>query len=239
LHKAAISNLTVKQQAKLKSPIKDVNERLNSVHKCFDPLNPLFSPGSRIVNHFPGRISFHSPLSSSDDNLFSHIQNLNNTFSSSQNSHNSIAVITDGGIKKSYIATVVAHIWSEYSVVKQLQIQAVNVTPIEVELMAIHISLIPAIEDNNIHDITVITDSISAASKVLESKVNPFQNMVIPVAYAIKLYLARDGRNRIHFWYCSSKGKWPRHKLVDDLSQTSFGHISTNFSTIPTVLKPD
>jgi len=52
--------------------------------------------------------------------------------------------------------------------------------------MAIHIGLIPAMEDNNIHNITVITDSISAASKVLESKVDPFQNMVIPIAYTIK-----------------------------------------------------
>ena len=39
--------------------------------------------------------------------------------------------------------------------------------------MAICISLIPTMEDNNIHDITVITDSISAASKILESKVDP------------------------------------------------------------------
>jgi len=61
-----------------------MNECLNSIHKYFNPLNPLFSPGSRIVDHFPSRISFHLPLSSLDDNLFSHIQNLNNTFSWSQ-----------------------------------------------------------------------------------------------------------------------------------------------------------
>jgi len=76
-------------------------------------------------------------------------------------------------------------------------------------------------EDNNIHDITVITDFISAASKVLESKVDPLQNIVIPMAYAIKLYLARDSRNRIHFWYCPGKAKWPRHKLVDNQVKAS------------------
>ena len=118
-----------------------------------------------------------------------------------------MTVIIDKGIKKSHVTTVVAYIWSEYSVVKQLQIQTINVTPIEAELMAIHIGLIPAMEDNNIHDITVITNSISAASKVLESKVDPLQNMVIPIVYAIKSYLFRDGRNRIHFWYYSSKAK--------------------------------
>ena len=179
LHKVATSKLTVKQQANLKSPIKDVNKYLNSVYKCFNPLNPLFSPSSRLVNHFPSRISFHSPLSSSEDDLFSHLQNLNNSFFSSQTSHNSTAIITDGSIKKSHIATAVAHIWSNNSVIKQLQIQAINVTSIEAKLMAIHIGFIPAMEINNIHNITVITNSIAAASKVLKSKVNSLQNLVI------------------------------------------------------------
>ena len=30
------------------------------------------------------------------------------------------------------------------------------------------------------------------------------------------MYLFRDGRNRIHFWYYPSKAEWPRHKLIDD-----------------------
>ena len=82
--------------------------------------------------------------------------------------------------------------------------------------MAIHIGLILAMKDNNIHDITVITNSISATSKVLESKVDPLQNMVIPVVYAIKSYLFKDSRNRIHFQYYPSKTEWPRHKLIDN-----------------------
>ena len=44
-HRFVTSNLTDKQQAKLKSPIKDVNECLNEVTSCFDPTHPLFSPG--------------------------------------------------------------------------------------------------------------------------------------------------------------------------------------------------
>ena len=87
-----------------------MNECLNSVHKYFDPLNPLFFPSLRIVNHFSGRISFHLSLFFSDDNLFSHIQNFNNTFSSSQTSHNSVAVITNEGIKKSHVTTVVLYL---------------------------------------------------------------------------------------------------------------------------------
>jgi len=81
--------------------------------------------------------------------------------------------------------------------------------------MAIHTGLIPAIEIDNIHNITVITDSIAAARKILESKVDPLQNMIIPLTSAIKSFFSKDSRNKIHFWYCPSKAKWPRHKLID------------------------
>ena len=59
----------MKQQANLKSPIKDVNEHLKSARNCFNPLNPLFFSGSQIVNHFSNRISFHSSSPSSDEDL--------------------------------------------------------------------------------------------------------------------------------------------------------------------------
>jgi len=71
--------------------------------------------------------------------------------------------------------------------------------------MAICTRLIPAIEIDDIHDITIITDSITTARKILESKVNLFQNIFIPLASAIKSFLSKDGRNKIHFWYCVTK----------------------------------
>ena len=91
-----------------------------------------------------------------------------------------------------------------------------NVISVEAKLMAIHIGLIPTIEHNDTHDIIIITDSIAATSKILESKVNPFQNIVIPLATKIKSFLNKDTKNAIHFWYCPSKAEWPRHKLVDN-----------------------
>jgi len=65
--------------------------------------------------------------------------------------------------------------------------------------MAIHTGLISAMEIDSIHDITVITDSIAAAKKILESKVDPLQNMFILLASAIKMFLSKDGRNKIRF----------------------------------------
>jgi len=76
-HKIATSKLTNKQRFNLKSPIKDVNKHLNGVREYFNLLFPLFSLGSRVVNHFPSRFSFHSPSSSSDKDLYYYLQNLN------------------------------------------------------------------------------------------------------------------------------------------------------------------
>jgi len=73
------------------------------------------------------------------------------------------------------------------------------VSPIKAELITIQTSLIPAMERDNIHDIIVITNSISAVRKILESKVDPLQNIFIPIVSAIKVYLKKDGRNKIHF----------------------------------------
>jgi len=206
----------MKQQANLKSPIKDVNEWLNSVRNCFNPLYSLFSPGSQIVDYFSSRISFHSPSSFSDEDLYQHLQSLNLVFRSSQVNHNSAAVIADRGVKKSHVATAAAHIWADNSVIKQLCVHSLNVTSIEAELMAIRTGIIPAMEIDNIHDITVITDSITAARKILKSKVDSLQNMFIPLAAAVKTFLSKDGSNKIRFWYYPSRAKWPRHKLVDD-----------------------
>jgi len=54
-------------------------------------------------------------------------------------------------------------------------------------------------EIDDIHNITIITDSITAARKILESKVDSLQNMFIPLASAIKSFFSKDGRNKIYF----------------------------------------
>jgi len=52
---------------KLWHPIKDINEYLNKIISCFNSTHTLFSPGSRVVNHFSSRITFHFPFSSSNE----------------------------------------------------------------------------------------------------------------------------------------------------------------------------
>jgi len=130
-------------------------------------------------------------------------------------SHN-IAIIADRGIKKSQVATAVAHIWTDNSIVQYLQVNSINVTSIEAKLMAICLGLIPAMKEENVHDIIIITNSIATAKKIFESKTDPLQNIFIPVTLAIDSFFRKDSRNKIQFWFCPSKAKWPKHKLIDN-----------------------
>jgi len=90
----------------LKSPIKDVNKCLNDINKCFNFLYSIFSPGSRVVDHFSSRITFYSPPSLSDDNFHHHLQKLNYAFNLSQILSHSTTVISNSSIKKSHVASV-------------------------------------------------------------------------------------------------------------------------------------
>jgi len=54
-------------------------------------------------------------------------------------------------------------------------------------------------EINNIYDIIIITNSITIARKILESKINFLQNIFILIASTIKAHLSKDGRNKIYF----------------------------------------
>jgi len=87
--------------------------------------------------------------------------------------------------------------------------------------MAIRTGLIPAMEIDNIHNITVITNSITTARKILKSKVDPLQSMFILLASTVKTFLSKDGRNKIHFWYCPNKAEWSRHKYINDQVKAS------------------
>jgi len=47
-------------------------------------------------------------------------------------------------------------------------------------------------EKENVHDIILITDSIVAAKKIFESKIDPLQNIFIPVTSAVNVRLANS-----------------------------------------------
>jgi len=96
-----------------------------------------------------------------------------------------------------------------------------NVTPVEAKLMAIHIGLSFALDSHDNCNITVITNSLVVARKIMESHVNSLQVVVAPLALKIKVFLSKNNYNTIQFWHCPNKAKWPRHQLIDRQAKES------------------
>jgi len=168
-----MANLTNKQQLRLKSSIKDINKRLTEIKDKFDLFHFIFFPGLRLVNHFSDRITFYSPESLNDEDLFIYTSNLNNTFRRSQTGPADITVITDGGVKANSSAAAVIHIWKDNTVINCLKAHATNITPLEAKLMAICIGLTSILDNNDIQCITVVTDSLVAGQKIINSGDQP------------------------------------------------------------------
>jgi len=76
-----------------------------------------------------------------------------------------------------------------------------NIMFVEAELIAICIGLIPTIDNKDIHNIIVIIDSITIASKILESQINPFQKIIILLVTRIRSFLSKDNRNAKETYY--------------------------------------
>jgi len=91
-----------------------------------------------------------------------------------------------------------------------------NIIVVEAKLMAMYIGLIPAMDNKNTCEILIITNAISAVSKILESQINPLQRIILSIADKLKSFLGKNSRNIIYFWQYPKKAEWPRHKLIDD-----------------------
>jgi len=166
-HKFALSNVTDKQMLKLKSPIKDINKRLNEIKDEFDLFHTIFHLGLRLVNHFSDRIVFHSPDSSNDKGLFAYSSKLSLAFKELQISSKVTTVISDGSVKALGSITAVAHIWKNNKVTAHLKAYTNNVSLLEAKLMAICIGLTSIVESLEIYQILIITDSLKAGKKII------------------------------------------------------------------------
>jgi len=78
-----------------------------------------------------------------------------------------------------------------------------------------------AFESSDTHQILVITDKLKAGKKIITLGDQYLQKSIIPIAENIQRFLEKDSQNSVHFWYCPSKLKWPRHALVDEEAKSS------------------
>jgi len=63
------------------------------------------------------------------------------------------------------VATTIAYIGKNNSIIKQTKVQTMKIISLEAELMVICSGLIPAMEDQEVHEIIVITDSLTVVKR--------------------------------------------------------------------------
>ena len=211
-HPYSIKSLTNCQKTSAKGHIIDSNNKLYGVFPSFSPLNPEFSPGSRVIDIFPDKFSFN--LATKGKNASSRSQQLDNmTIQASTSPHTAI-VVSDMSIKND-IATSISHIHIRNQPLVKMVHHAAFITSTEAELFAIRCRINQAYNKESIFKIIVITDSIYAAKKIFDNKSHPYQIHISAIFTELKQFFARGQDNHIEFWKCPSRLKWNLHKCID------------------------
>ena len=164
----------------IKDLVVNMNNRFNKVFPSFDPLNPEFAPGCRIINTFSSHFSFLFFNKYSNDSLLSHSHQLDNLAIMSSENPLHILIITDASIKNN-VATSIAHIHiHDNPIVKTLH-HVVNVNSIKAELFAIRYGINQATNSIKILKIVVNTNSIHTTKKIFDSLSHPFQMYAVSI----------------------------------------------------------
>ena len=209
-HNASIDYLIAKQRLHLKSPLINVDDKYNKFFPSFSFFNEEFKPGNHLIYLFLDCISFH-PCSS---NTKKHIEKLDDiAFRASSNPFSTI-VVSNASIKN-HIATSIAYIHSlKKPVVKTIH-RAINITTTKAELFTIWCGINQAVASSNVNHIVVITDSLHATKRILNSSVHPYQIHSVAISQELREFFSKNTYNYIKFWDCPSKQKWLLHYSVD------------------------
>jgi len=105
----ATSQLTFKQNLKIKSPIVNINHCLNQILPVFNNLNKELSPGFHLVDIFPNHFSFNVVKRKDAKARTAHLNKLKNVYRDSKDDPNTLFIISDASLKNN-IATSITHI---------------------------------------------------------------------------------------------------------------------------------
>ena len=191
-----------------------MDNRFNEVFSSFNPLNPEFQPGSRIIDKFSHRFSFHSFSKSSNHSFKLYTQQLDNLAIESSSSVTNALVITDASVKNS-VAMSISHIHVYNKPVVKTLYHAVNVISTEAEFFALCCGINQATSSHEISKIIVITDSFHAAKKIFDISSYPLQKHSALTLRNLREFFSCCPNNIIEFWECPSKSNWHLHKAVD------------------------
>ena len=191
-----------------------MDNRFNKVFPLFDPINPKFQPGNRIIDNFSNHVSFHLFSKCNNCTFKKYIQQLNALAIESSNSPTNALIIMDTSIKNN-VAISIAHIHVHNKLMVKTLHHAVNITSSKAKFFAIRCGIIQAICSHEISKIIIIMDSIHVAKKIFDLSLHMLQKQAILILKNLREFFNHHHENVIEFWECLSKSNWKLHKVID------------------------
>ena len=214
LHSMSLNSLTNWQCSLIKDHIIDIDNRFNKVFSSFNPLNPEFCPGNRIVDNFSHCFYFHSFSKSSDHFFNLHTQQLDAIAIKSSSLETNALIIIDASVKNS-VAISISHIHVHNKPVVKTLYYTVNIMSTEAEFFALCYGINQAISSHKISKIIVITDSFHVAKKIFNPLSHPLQKYFALILNNLREFFSYYPKNIIKFWECPSKSNWHLYKAVN------------------------
>jgi len=126
-HLLLLYSLTKCQHSLIKRHIVNMDNRFNKDFSSFDPLNPEFCLGNRIIDNFSNRFSFHLFAKSSNHSFKLCLQQLDALAIESSTFATNVLVITDTSVRNN-ITSSITHIRVHNKPVVKTLHHTVNVT---------------------------------------------------------------------------------------------------------------
>jgi len=180
-----------------------MDNHFNKVFSSFDPLNPEFSPGDRIIDCFSNCFSFYLFSKSKDQYFISHIQQLDNLAIKSSNTPSNAL---NASIKNN-VASSIVHVHIHNKPIIKTLYYASNITSTEAEFFAIRCGINQATHPYSISKIIIVMDSIHVAKKIFDPLSHSLQKHVAFILKDLREFFSHHQENIIKFWECPSQSK--------------------------------
>jgi len=213
-HTLFLSSLSKQQHGLIKGLVVNMDNHFNKVFPSFDPLNPEFAPGCRVIDTFSYHFSFHLFSKCNEDNFKFQIHQLDGLAIEFLKNPSHTLIIVDDSVKNN-ITTSISHVYIQNKPLTKTLHHAVNVTSIEAENFAIRCGINQTTSSTGISKIIIITDPIHAVREIFNPSSHPLQGYVTIILKELQIFFSHYQENLIEFWECPSQYNWSLHKVVD------------------------
>jgi len=190
----------------LRSPLLDTEASLLNLTEHFNSLHLEIYPGCRLLDNFPDHISFHPCDHSNGHTCKLQFNTLNQLCHEASFDLSTLVVATDASAipPRNMQAVSVAHFWRLGEQVLLSKAPARRAPALDAELFAIQLGVVKT-TSFDIKCIVIITDSLTAAKKAIDTSIHLGQAHSLAIVQALRGFFTNHPDHSIYFWDCLSK----------------------------------